>query len=215
MSTGALPLLARLGEAASFPRAVRVYENDPWGYLRRKIVECEAPLRAYKQTLYDAAAARLLADLKEPFLKPGSLLDHKETFDKLLPTADYIDLSFHLDPGGDPRSRREAVKNVLAAVRPKTVFDTEALPVERRGKPWETLVTETSSRLELDRLAEILRRGPKTEFRRAMVVRRLRRNLNEYMTVTRGEFGMREDVTLFVLTRLESLIAALLRFLRG
>lgn len=214
MSTGALPLLARLGEAASFPKAVRAHESDPWSYLRRKLAECEQPLRTYKQALYEEATASLLRDLKEPFLKPGSLMDHKETFNKLLPLSDFADLSFHLDPGSDPRSRREAAQSVLAAAKPKTVFDTEAQPVERRGKPWETLVAETSRRLELDRLAEILGRGPKTEFRRAMVARRVRRNLDEYLTVTRGELGMREDVTLFVLTRLEAVVAALLRFLK-
>lgn len=214
MSPGALPLLARLGEAASFPKAIRVYESDPWGYLRRKLAECEQPLRAYKQTLYEEATESLLHDLKEPFLKPGSLMEHKETFNKLLPLSDFADLSFHLEPGSDPQSRHEAAKAVLAAAKPKTVFDTEAQPVERRGKPWEALVAETSRRLELDRLTAILRRGPKTQFRRAMVARRVRRNLDEYLAVTRGELGMREDVTLFVLTRLEAVVAALLRFLK-
>jgi hypothetical protein len=209
----ALPLLARLGEAASFPKAVRAYESDPWGYLRRKLAECEAPLRDYKRVLYEEASATLLRDLKEPFLKPGSLMDHKETFDKLLTLADYADLSFNLEPGGDPAGRREAVRAVLANAKPKTLFDVEKLPPERRGKPWETLVAETRKRLGLDRLEEILARAPRTDFRRAMVARRARRNLDEFLSVTRGEIGMREDITLFVLTRVEAAIAALRRFL--
>ena len=209
----ALPFLARLGEAASFPPAVRAYESDSWAYLRRKLSECEAPLRAYKRQLFDEAAASLLRDLEESFLKPGALLEHKETFEKLLPLSDYADLAFHLEPGADPKTRREAARAVLKAARPKTVFDVEALPEGRRGKPWETLVAETSRRLRLDGLRRILHNGPDTPKRRAVVARRLRRNLAEYLTVTRGEMGMREDVTLFLLTRLEAAMAAVSRFL--
>lgn len=213
MSATALPLLARLGEAASFPEAVRRYETDPWSYLRRKLADCAGPLREYKGALYEEASARLFDDLRESFLKPGALMDHKETFEKLLTPGDYADLSFHLDPGVDPKTRLEAVKDVLAHARIKTLFDTEALPAERRGKPWETLVLETSRRLELDVLKELLDRGPRTERRRAYVARRARRNLAEFLTVTRGEAGMRDEITLFVLTRVEAAIAAMLRFL--
>lgn len=214
MSAGALPLLARLAEAASFPRAVRNYESDAWGYLRRKLGECEGPLRDYKQTLLDEAAERLRADLKESFLKPGALLDHKETFEKLLCAGDFVDLAFNLEPGVDPQHRREAVAALLAGAKVKTLFDIEALPPERRGKPWQSLVDESTRRLGLDKLRQIYDRKPMTEFRRAAVARRARRDLAEFLTVTRGETGMREEITLFVLTRLEAVIAAMLRFLK-
>lgn len=215
MSATALPLLARLGEAASFPEAVRRYETDPWSYLRRKLADCAGPLHEYKRGLYEEASARLLEDLRGPFLDPAALIGHKETFEKLLSGGDYADLSFNMDPGGDPRARREAVKDLLARAKIKTLFDTEALPPERRGKPWESLVAETSRRLELDGLKAILDRGPRTERRRAYVARRARRNLAEFMTVTRGEAGLRDEITLFVLTRVEAAIAALLRFLNA
>ncbi len=214
MSASALPLLARLGEAASFPAAVRNYESDAWGYLRRKLGECEGPLRAYKQGLFDEASARLLKELDGSFLRPGALLDHKETFEKLLAPGDYADLSFNLEPGADPKSRREAIASVLAGAKVKTLFDVEALPPERRGKPWQALVEESGKRLELDKLRELYERKPKTAFRRASVARRVRRNLGEFLAVTRGEAGMRDEVTLFVLTRVEAVIAALLRFLK-
>jgi len=215
VSAGALPLLARLGEAASFPQIVRSYETDPWGYMRRKLDECAMPLRDYKKTLYEEASARLSEDLKESFLKPGAMMDHKETFEKLLTPDAYADLSFHLEPGVDPKSRRETVMEILAQAKIKTLFDTEALSAERRGKPWQSLVEDTARRLELDKLKAILERGPKTERRRAYAVRRARRNLSEFLTVTRGEAGMRDEVTLFVLTRVEAVIAALLRFLNA
>lgn len=213
MSAGALPLLARLAEAASFPQAVRNYETDPWSYMRRKLDECAMPLRDYKRTLYEDASVRLFEDLKESFLKPGALMDHKETFEKLLTPDVYADLSFHLEPGVDPKSRSETVRELLAQAKIKTLFDTEALPATRRGKPWQALVEDTTRRLDLDKLIMILGRGPQTERRRAYVVRRARRNLSEFLTVTRGEAGMRDEITLFVLTRVEAAIAALLRFL--
>ncbi|MEQ1918376.1 MAG: hypothetical protein ABL955_04195 [Elusimicrobiota bacterium] len=215
MSAGALPLLARLSEAASFPQAVRNYETDPWSYMRRKLGDCAMPLRDYKRTLYEDASARLYEDLKESFLKPGALMDHKEIFEKLLTPDAYADLSFHLEPGVDPKSRSETVRELLTQAKIKTLFDTEALPAERRGKPWQTLVEDTSRRLELDKLKAILGRGPQTERRRAYAVRRARRNLSEFLTVTRAEAGMRDEVTLFVLTRVEAAIAATLRFLNA
>ena len=213
MSATALPLLARLGEAASYPQAVRNYETDPWSYLRRKLEACAGPLREYKRTLYDEASARLLEDLRESFLKPGALMDHKETFEKLLTGGDYADLAYNLESGADPASRREAVAAILAHAKIKTLFDLEALPPERRGKAWQILVEETARRLELVQLQAIFDRGPKTERRRAYAARRARRDLAEFLTVTRGEAGMRDEVTLFVLTRIEAVIAALLRFL--
>ena len=215
MSAGALPLLARLGEAASFPAAVRNYESDPWSYMRRKLGECAGPLRDYKRHLFEEASARLFDDLRESFIRPGALMDHRETFETLLSPGDFADLSFNLEPGGDPQARREAVKEVLAHAKVKTVFDTEALPPERRGKAWQTLVEETERRLELDVLKAIFLRGPRTERRRAYAVRRARRDLAEFLTVTRGEAGMRDEITLFVLTRVEAVIAALLRFLNA
>lgn len=213
MSTGALPLLARLGEAASFPKVVRNYEDDPWGYMRRKLEECEEPLRSYKRKLYDEAAAKLLCELNESFLKPGSLLDHKETFEKLLAPADFADISFNLEPGVDPQTRREAIQAVLTHAKPRTLFDIEALPVERRGKIWEGLVEESGRRLELDKLRAIYERKPKTDFRRSSVTRRARKNLGDLLALMRDKSGMREDITLFMLIRLETAIAALRRFL--
>lgn len=214
MSASALPLLARLGEAGCFPQAVRNYETDAWVYLRRKLEECAGPLRDYKRTLYEEAVSRLNADLKDSFLKPGALMDHKESFEKLLTPWDYADLSFHLEPGVDPESRRQAVREVLSQAKLKTLFDTEALPPERRGKPWQALVAEAGTRLDLDTLQAMLDRAPRTERRRNYIARRARRNLKEYLTVTSGDQGLREEITLFVLTRVEAAIAAMLRFLK-
>lgn len=215
MSAGALPLLARLEEAATFPKAVRQYESDPWSYLRRKLEECEAPLREYKKTLFAAACERLLEELRGAFPGPEALHSHKEALEKLLAPGDYADLSFHLDLGGEPAAKRAAVKEALASARVKTLFETERLPAERRGKAWEDLVADTARRLQLDVLKDVLSRAPRTDRRRAYVARRARRNLSEFLSVTRGQDGLRDEITPFVLTRVEAAIAATLRLLNA
>ena len=207
-----LPLLARLAEAAAYPPAVRAYEPDPWGYLRRKLDSCEAPLRALKGDLFERAKAALLRDLDEPFLKPGVLLEHKETFDKLLPVSDFADLAFHLEPGADRAARREAAAEILSRTKPVTLYELESLPPARRGKAWEALVAETGRRLGLPAVAAVIRRGP-TERRKALAAARTRRRLGEFLAITRGELGVREELSLFSLTRVEAAVAACRRVL--
>ena len=109
--------------------------------------------------------------------------------------------------------QREAIQAVLTHAKPRTLFDIEALPVERRGKIWEGLVEESGRRLELDKLRAIYERKPKTDFRRSSVTRRARKNLGDLLALMRDKSGMREDITLFMLIRLETAIAALRRFL--
>lgn len=208
----ALALLARLSEAASWSGRVRDYDPDPWGYLRRKLGEAEGPLRALKAAQFEEARRRLLEDLKEPFLKPGAMLDHKECFERLLSAADFADLSFNLEPGADPKARRDGAAAVLAHAKPRTLYELEALPPERRPKEWEGRVRQLEQRLGLDRLKAVLDRRERTPFRLAMAARRVRRNLGEYLAVTRHEQGQRDELTPFVLSRLEALVAALLRF---
>lgn len=215
MNSGALPLLARLGEAASFPQAVRHYESDPWSYLRRKLGSCEGPLSDYKQALFKQASERLFSDLNDPELKPEMLLDHKETFEKLLSPDDFSEFLLQLDAAGKPAARIAGVRRVLGNARIKTLFDVESMPVERRGKPWQTLVDDTWRRMRLDKLKAILERKPRTDRRRAYIARRARRNLGDFLAVTRGQAGLRDEITLFVLTRVEAVIAAQLRLLNN
>jgi hypothetical protein len=207
-----LPLLARLSEACAYPKAVRAYEPDPWGYLRRKLDATEGPLRELIGAHFERAKASLLKDLDEPFLKPGALLEHKEAFERLLPLSDFADLAFHLEPGADRAARREGAAQVLAHAKPLTLFDREALPEARRGKAWETLVAESGRRLGLDAVRAVIRRGP-TERRRALCAARVRRRLGEFLAITRGEAGVREELSLFALMRVEGAAAAVRRVL--
>lgn len=209
-----LALLARLSEAVSWNDAVRRHETDPWAHLRRKLSDIEDPLRVYKRQLFADAKARLLADLERPLLAPGAIEAHKEAFEALLPIGEFADLSFHLDPDADPASRREGAAAVLSGAHAPTLFDYESLPRERRSGAWEKRVTAMSGRLDLDRLTLIAERGPMTELKRARVARRLRRNLAEYVSVSRHDGGLRDEVTPFMLGRIESAVAASLRLLK-
>lgn len=208
-----LAFLARLSEAVRWDDAVRRHETDPWAHLRRKLEDMEGPLRAYKRQLFSEAKERLLADLGRPLLPPGSIEAHKEAFESLLPLGEYADLSFHLDPRSDRIARREGAAAVLAGAHAPTLFDYEALPRERRGAAWEKRVAAMSARLGLPCLALVAERGEMTSVKRARLARRLRRTLAEYLSVTRGEDALRDEITPFMLARIEAAAAAVLRLL--
>lgn len=208
-----LALLARLAEAGRWDDLIRRHESDPWAYLRRKLAETDAPLRAYKAALLAESKARLLEDLSKPLLPSGALEAHKEAFEALLAAGDFADLAFHLEPGADRRSRLDGARAVLSQARCPTAFDHEALPPERRSRLWQKKVDEMWGRLDLETLGRIVDARPRSARRRAYLARRLRRNLGEYLTVTRDHAGVREEITPFMLGRLETAIAASLRLL--
>ena len=208
-----LALLSRLTEAARWDDQVRRHEDDPWAYLRRKLLATEGPLRELKSGLFREARERLLDDLAKPFLAPGSLQAHKEAFESLLTRGDFADLSFQLEVGREHDSRLEGARSVLETAKIPTLFDLEALPPERRYPAWEKHVEEAGRRLGLDLLTRIAERGPGTPRRKAYLTRRLRRELEEPLAMTRHDRGLREEVTPYVLSRLEATTAAALRFL--
>ena len=209
-----LAMLARLSEAVSWDDAVRRHESDAWAHLRRKLEAMEAPLREYKLQIFSDAKARLLADLKLPLLPPGALEAHKEAFEPLLPIGEYADLSFNLEAGADRAIRHEGAAAVLASAHTPTLFDYEALPRERRDGAWEKRVAAIARRLDLERLTLVAERGEMTAAKRDRLARRLRRNLAEYLSVTRGQDSLRDEITPFMLARIEAAAAAVLRLLR-
>ena len=68
-------------------------------------------------------------------------------------------------------------------------------------------------RLDLERLTKIAERGEMTPERRALIARRLRRNLREYLSVAGGHGPLRDEITPFMLARIEAAVAAVLRLL--
>ncbi|HXT02496.1 MAG TPA: hypothetical protein VN915_17625 [Elusimicrobiota bacterium] len=206
-----LALLARLSEAMHWNEAVRKHETDPWSYMRRKLCETEGPLRAYKHEVFENAKTRLMADLGRPSLTPAELATHKEAFEALLTGGDYADLAFNLD--GEPKSRREGAASVFRSAKAPILFDYEILPPERRSRAWEKRIEAIRPRLDLDRLTRIAERDEMTPAKKARLARRLRRNLGEYLSVTRGEGALRDEITPFMLARIEAAVAAALRLL--
>lgn len=208
-----LALMARLSEAVIWDESVRRHESDPWAYMRRKLHDCEGPLRAYKAEVFARAKQRLFDDLSLPLLPPGALETHKEVFEGLLPIGDYADLSYHLHPDGDRQARLDGARSVLGAAKVPTLFDHEAVPPEKRSRAWEKRVADMTRRLGLDAPAKILARGEMTPAKRAYLARRLRRSLSEYLSVARGESALRDEITPFMLARIEAAAAAVLRLL--
>jgi len=206
-----LALLARLNEALHWNEDVRKHETDPWSYMRRKLHETESPLRTYKHEVFEKAKADLMAHLARTELKPTTLESHKEAFEALLTVGDYADLSFNLD--GDPKSRREGAASILKSAKAPVLFDYEALPPERRSRAWEKRIDAISPRIGLPYLTKIAETGEMTPAKKARIARRLRRNLGEYLSVTRGEGALRDEVTPFMLARIEAAVAASLRLL--
>jgi hypothetical protein len=152
-------------------------------------------------------------------MTPAELEAHKSAFESLIPLSEYADLSFHLDSGAPAESRREGAAAVLSGAHAPTLFEYEAQPRERRSGAWEKRVAEMNRRLELDCLTRIAERGaddpsaPLSPVKRARVARRVRRNLCEYLTVARGEGPLRDELTPFMLARIEHAVAAALRLL--
>lgn len=208
-----LPFLARLAEAVQWTDAVRRHEDDPWAYMRRKLQSAAGPLKELKQSLFDKAKAALFADLQAPIIPPGALERHRELFEMLMMPGDFADLAINLLPGGDPKQRLAMCKMVLDGAISLTLFDVEALPELQRGNAWQKRVLDLGSRLDLPRLGKAAERGEGSVKRKAYYARRLRRNLGEYLTVTRHEGGVREEITVFTLVRVEAAVAATLRFL--
>jgi len=211
-----LALVARLAEAISWDQAVRRHEPDPWSYLRRKLHETERPLKDLKVQLMEEARERLLIDLADPALTEETTASHREAFEPLLQIGDFADLSFSLDASLAPDVRVEGARAVLAGAKVLTLFDLESLPEDRRSRAWEKSVFAMARRLQLDVLGKIAEvRGLEFERRRFFLARRARRNLAEFLSVTRGEGGpvMRDEITPFMLGRMEASIAATLRLL--
>jgi hypothetical protein len=205
-----LALMARIHEAVTWNDAVRRHETDPWAYMRRKLHEAEPPLRAYKSGIFERAKEHLFADLSRPLMPPGSLEAHREAFEALLPAGDFADLAFHLEPAADRHARLEGARSVLSAAKAPTLFDHEAQPAEKRSRAWEKRVADMTKRLQLDGPLRVAERGL-DEVRRARVARRLRRNLREYLSVALAEGTLRDEITPFMLGRIEAAVAAVLR----
>jgi hypothetical protein len=211
-----LALMARLAEAIRWDMAVRRHEPDSWSYLRRKLLETEPPFRDFKVSLLNEATEKLLVDLADAGLSEEAMATHREAFEPLLQIGDYADLSFNLDATLAPEARVEGARSILSGAKILTLFDLEAIPQNQRPIVWEKAVFTMARRLQLDVLERIAEKKPlDNERRRNLLAYRARRNLAEFLAVTRGTGGpvMRDEITPFMLGRLEAAVAATIRLL--
>lgn len=208
--THQLVVVARLSEYCQF-RSILKFEADPWDFMLRKLQETEEPLTAFKTALFRKTRDGLLAELAAGPLSGERCSDYRLLFERLLAPGDFADVAIHLCPGA--ANQAESLRPLLAALRPATLFTLESRPEGQRSPAWDKLVGELYRRLDLDVLGTVMVRKPRTPARKAMVLRRVRRNVAEYCTVVRIPTDPKDTFTPFMLPRIEALIAANLRFL--
>lgn len=211
--THQLVILARLSEYCQYRAWVARDGQDPWDYMRQKLLQTEEALSGLKKDLLAATRAGLLAEMRSGNLDEERCGDYKVLFERLLSRGDFVDLALHLLPPGNDARAIAAVEGVLRSAKPSDPFAEERKPPAERNPAWEKLVGQLYGRLGLDLLGRVLARRPRTARRKAAALRRVRRNVAEYCTVMHLPTSPSETFTPFMLPRVEGLIAANLRFL--
>ena len=212
-STHQLVIMSRLAECCRYKARGHRDERDPWEFLRQKLRETEEPLSRLKGALFETTRSGLLAEMRRGTLNEERYAEYKTVFERLLSRGDFADIAIHLSASGNGPGHAEWISQSLSRVRPHHLFIEERRPPSERAPAWEKLVSELSRRLELDRLGALLvarRNAPRTK---RLVLYRLSRNVAEYCSVMRIPLTPSDAFTPFMLSRVEALIAALLRFL--
>lgn len=207
-------IVARLADFCRFSGAVSSYETDPWLYMRDKLLEIQPALRAFKAERLAAARRDLEGLLAGGKIAEEGLVELRETLNRYLSPGDFADAAIHLTPADlAVPERREAALEVLRRARPLSLFDEEAVPEGSRAKSGQRLVAELAERVGIDALAAILVRKPLTRRRKAMALRRLRRNVAEYCSVLHLPASPEDVFSPFMAQRVEALAIACLRLL--
>ncbi len=207
-----LVVLARLCEFCQWRGALTQSGEDPWSYMRRKLLDVEAPLTAFKGELLRGLREELLAELTRGPVSDARFAQYKDLFERLLSRGDFADVAIHLSSAAGPACR-ELVGQALSAARAQTLFQEERRPAAQRSPAWNKLVQELWKRLGFDVLERVMERGPESPRRRAYVLRRMRRDVAEYCTVVKIPTAPTDTLSPFMLPRIEAVVAACLRFL--
>jgi len=211
--THQLVILARLSEYCQYRGDTLKYESDPWSYMRRKLTDTEQAFTSLKKELFNLTKNKLLEEMKTGEIDEERYADFKALFERLLAPGDFADLAIHLSTQGAAAQRLRTVTQLLDEVKPHTLFIEENKPPEERSPAWEKLIGELYRRLDFERLGAVLKRKPRTARRKAVILRRVRRNVAEYCSVLHIPTDPNDTFTPFMLPRVEALIAANLRFL--
>jgi hypothetical protein len=203
-------ILTRLSEFCHYH--AKLAERDPWLYMLDKLQQIEPQLAALKAELLAATGRQLLADIKGASLDAEDCGNYKVLLERLLSRGEFVDVAVHLNPNPPPEAAAW-VERLLAEAKPSHVFIEERKPADERDPSSQKLVTELYARLGLDWLGRVLENRKRTPRRRALILRRLRRNVAEYCSVVQIPKDAGDTFTPFMLPRVEALIGACLRFL--
>lgn len=187
---------------------------DAEGLMRRTLLETELPLRQLKSGMYAEAGTKLMAAMHAGIFDEEYCADLKLLFEKLLLPGDFADLAIHLDPGTKPE-RINWIARMLRSMHPMDSFIEERKPLSERSPAWEKLVKSLYERLGLPKLERLRQRKPMTTRRTELILRRVRHNVAQYCAVVRIPLATTDTFTPFMLTRIEAVIAAGLRFLKS
>ncbi len=208
-----LVILTRLQEFCRFQGMTLNHEADPWGYMRRKLMEVEEPMLGLKTDLLSVTKTKFLQELRAGKMTEDRYSDFKLLFERLLAPGDFADLAIHLTEAAAGPAQISNAQSVLGQVKPVNFFEVERKPPESRSPSWEKLVQEFTTRLDIDSLEKALTRKPRTNRRKLMVLRRLRANVAHYCGVLHIPTSPEDTFTPFMLPRVEAMVAASLRFL--
>lgn len=207
-------IVARLTDFCQWSNLVSDYENNAWDYMRRKLLELQAPVLKLKQDQLMAAADAFVAQLKVRQPDEADIVEFKTAIHSYLSASDFIDISFNLTPEAlaNP-AQKETVLDMIRSMRSVSLFQGDEAPESRCSPQTRQLIAELHHRLGLDTLDKILSRKPRTARRRRMILRRVRRNVAEFCSVLHLSFGSNDTFSPFMLLRVEALLVTCLRFL--
>jgi hypothetical protein len=209
-----LTIIMRLNDFCRWGRTMRHHEHDEWNYMREKLLATEDALTSLKTELLEATGRALLAEMGKGEMTEERYADYRHLMERLLSRGDYVDVAVHLTTaGGGSPAAINWLGGLIAGLKPTTLFVEEKKPLADRSASWEKLVNEMSKRVGLDLLAAVLEHKPITPKRRSTILRRLRQDVKEYCAVVSIPMDAKDTFTPFMLTRIEALIAANLRFL--
>lgn len=187
---------------------------DAWAYLREKLSEIEENLGQLKQEQLLWRCDRFLESLKNGDLREDALTDFKTILDSYLAPGDYADIAIHLDAKDlqDPQ-RLPWLTQIMGSIQASSLFQESRKPQDQRSSRAEKLLKQMDERLGLDLCRKILARKPKNERCRAVVLRRIRRNVAEYCSVIHFPTSPDDTLSPFLLPRIEAALAACRRLL--
>ncbi|HBL16972.1 MAG: hypothetical protein A2X36_00560 [Elusimicrobia bacterium GWA2_69_24] len=210
-------IIARLADYCAYRCGFQRGVPDPILYMWEKLREIEGPMYALKDQLLAEAIAAFFRELDGGRIGARELTDFLQLLDGYLHPGDFADAAFHLDLESlaDPGRRKAAREFFLRNLRAHRLLDEDAKPEAQRNPNWRRLVAEIERRLGLDLLDRSRGHKPLTERRLRFLLRRCRMNTAEYCAVFHFPLHPGDNFTPFIMPRVEALVAANRRFLRG